>query len=158
MSDAISEVPSSSPNFRTEIAEKLAELVPEVVADGKIDVEVLKNLLDEDAAVGSERFGLFWPGKAQAARAAQTPTTATLAPERENSVDWDNTQNVFIEGDNLEVLKILQRHYFGKIKMIYIDPPYNRGDDLIYKDDYTDPMGSYLKMSGQADGGGGADQ
>lgn len=154
MSDAISEVPSSSPNFRTEIAEKLAELVPEVVADGKIDVEVLKNLLDEDAAVGSERFGLFWPGKAQAARAAQTPTTATLAPERENSVDWDNTQNVFIEGDNLEVLKILQRHYFGKIKMIYIDPPYNRGDDLIYKDDYTDPMGSYLKMSGQADGGG----
>lgn len=101
-----------------------------------------------------ERFGLFWSGKTQAIRAAQQPTTATLKPDFENSKDWDTTQNVFIEGDNLEVLKILQKHYYGKIKMIYIDPPYNTGKDFVYSDNYTDPIGSYLKMTGQADENG----
>lgn len=146
--------PRWTPDFRSEAANKLAELFPEVLADGKIDLEALKTLLAEDAAEPSERFGLFWPGKARAIQAAQTPTSATLAPDRENSVDWDSTQNVFIEGDNLEVLKILQKHYYGQIKMIYIDPPYNTGKDFVYKDDYSDPLGSYLKMTGQADGEG----
>ena len=153
MSDQINEVPATSPNFQSEVAQKLASLFPEVIADGKIDVAALQTLLGDDAA-GNERFGLFWPGKAQAIRSAQTFTTATLAPDHENSVDWENTQNVVIEGDNLEVLKILQKHYYGKIKMIYIDPPYNTGKDFVYKDDYVDPIGTYLDITGQRDGDG----
>lgn len=154
MSDLISEVPASSPDFQSEAAQKLASLFPEVIADGKIDVAALQTLLGDDTAGGGERFGLFWPGKTQAIRAAQTPTTATLTPDRENSVHWDTTQNVVIEGDNLEVLKILQKHYYGRIKMIYIDPPYNTGNDFVYEDDYTDPLGAYLDITGQRDGDG----
>lgn len=107
MTDDIYETPPTTPNFQTELAAQLADLIPEAIADGKVDVEKLKELLDGDAADGSERFGLFWPGKKRALRAAQEPTTATLKPDFENSKDWDTTQNVFIEGDNLEVLKIL---------------------------------------------------
>lgn len=120
----INETPSSTPDFKTELAAQLAELMPEAIADGKVDVEKLKELLGDDAGDGRERFGLFWAGKKRALRAAQEPTTATLKPDYENSKDWDTTKNVFIEGDNLEVLKILQKHYHGKIKMIYIDPPF----------------------------------
>ncbi|MCG7261490.1 site-specific DNA-methyltransferase [Corynebacterium aurimucosum] len=147
--DMINEVPGSSPEFRTELAEQLADLVPEAVADGKIDVEKLKELLEGDASDTSERFGLFWPGKKRAMRAAQTPTTATLRPDKENSKDWDTTKNVFIEGDNLEVLKILQKHYHGKIKMIYIDPPYNTGKDFVYPDNYKEGLETYLEWSKQ---------
>ena len=145
----INEVPGSSPEFRTELAEQLAELAPEVIADGKIDVEKLKELLEGDASDTSERFGLFWPGKKRAMRAAQTPTTATLRPDKKNSKDWDTTKNVFIEGDNLEVLKILQKHYHGKIKMIYIDPPYNTGKDFVYPDNYKEGLQTYLEWSKQ---------
>lgn len=153
--DDIHEVPSHTPDFRTELAEELARLVPEAVADGKIDVEKLRELLDEDAANdGRERFGLMWPGKARALKAAQAPTTATLVPDRENSKDWDTTQNVFIEGDNLEVLKILQKHYHGKIKMIYIDPPYNTGNDFIYPDNYKEGLQTYLEWTNQVSEGG----
>lgn len=138
-----------SPDFRTELAKQLAEIAPEAVADGKIDVETLKELLEGDASDTSERFGLFWPGKKRAMRAAQTPTSATLAPDFENSKDWDTTKNVFIEGDNLEVLKILQKHYHGKIKMIYIDPPYNTGKDFVYPDNYREGLDNYLEWSKQ---------
>lgn len=127
MDEEIQQVPAATPDFQTEIARQLAEMLPEIVADGKIDVAALQAVLGDDMSTGNERFGLFWPGKTQAIRAAQTPTTATFAPDRENSVDWDNTQNVVIEGDNLEVLKVLQKHYYGKIKMIYIDPPLQHG-------------------------------
>lgn len=147
--EIINEVPGNSPDFRTELAEQLAELAPEVIADGKIDVEKLKELLEGDASDTSERFGLFWPGKKRGMRAAQTPTTATLRPDKENSKDWDTTQNVFIEGDNLEVLKILQKHYHGKIKMIYIDPPYNTGKDFVYPDNYKEGLETYLEWSKQ---------
>lgn len=147
--DMINKVPGSSPEFRTELAEQLAELAPEAIADGKIDVEKLKELLEGDASDTSERFGLFWPGKKRAMRAAQTPTTATLRPDKENSKDWDTTKNVFIEGDNLEVLKILQKHYHGKIKMIYIDPPYNTGKDFVYPDNYKEGLETYLEWSKQ---------
>ena len=133
MNDDINHTPSNTPDFQTELAEKLAELAPEAIADGKIDVEKLKELLADDADESSERFGLFWPGKKRALRAAQQPTTATLKPDVENSKDWDTTKNVFIEGDNLEVLKVLQKHYHGKVKMIYIDPPYNTGQDFVYR-------------------------
>lgn len=147
--DDIHETPPSTPNFRTELAAQLAELVPEAIADGKVDVAKLQELLDGDAADGNERFGLFWPGKKRALRVAQEPTTATLKPDFENSKDWDTTKNVFIEGDNLEVLKILQRHYHGKIKMIYIDPPYNTGKDFVYKDSFGDGVQHYLNWTQQ---------
>ena len=143
------EIEGFSPDFRTELANQLAQLAPEAVADGKIDVEKLTELLDGDASDTSERFGLFWPGKKRAMRAAQTPTSATLAPDYENSKNWDDTQNVFIEGDNLEVLKILQKHYHGKIKMIYIDPPYNTGKDFVYPDNYKEGVDNYLEWSKQ---------
>jgi DNA methylase N-4/N-6 len=150
----IQQVPSTTPNLHTDVARKLADLLPEVVADGKIDVAALQAVLGDDAATGTERFGLFWPGKTQAIRAAQTPTTATLAPDRDNSLNWDATGNVVIEGDNLEVLKVLQKHYYGQIKMIYIDPPYNTGNDFVYSDDYADPIGTYLERTGQSDAEG----
>lgn len=154
MTDKLNEVPHETPNFATEAASKLAELFPEIIADGKINLDTLKMILDVDVEDGRERFGLTWPGKREAIRAAQTPTTATLMPDKQNSVNWDTTQNVFIEGDNLEVLKILQKHYFGEIKMIYIDPPYNTGNDFVYSDNYADSIGNYLEMTGQGDGGG----
>ena len=147
--DDIHETPSSTPNFRTELAAQLAELAPEVIADGKVDVAKLQELLDGDAAEGNERFGLFWPGKKRALRVAQEPTTATLKPDFENSKDWDTTKNVFNERDNLEVLKILQRHYHGKIKMIYIDPPYNTGKDFVYPDNYKEGLENYLEWTRQ---------
>ena len=149
MPDDIYETPSTTPNFRTELAAQLADLVPEAIADGKVDVEKLKELLDGDAADGNERFGLFWPGKKRALRAAQEPTTATLKPDFENSKDWDTTKNVFIEGDNLEVLKVLQKHYHAKIKMIYIDPPYNTGKDFVYPDNYKEGLDTYLEWTRQ---------
>ncbi len=149
MSEEVHETPSTTPNFQTELAAQLAELMPEVIADGKVDVEKLKELLDGDAADTSERFGLFWPGKKRALRAAQEPTTATLRPDFENSKDWDTTENVFIEGDNLEVLKILQKHYHAKIKMIYIDPPYNTGKDFVYPDNYKEGLDTYLEWTRQ---------
>ncbi|MFZ2563066.1 site-specific DNA-methyltransferase [Corynebacterium variabile] len=149
MIDDIHETSPATPNFRTELAEELAELMPEAIADGKVDVGKIKELLDGDAADTSERFGLFWPGKKRALRAAQEPTTATLKPDFENSKDWDTTKNVFIEGDNLEVLKILQKHYHAKIKMIYIDPPYNTGKDFVYPDNYKEGLDSYLEWTRQ---------
>ncbi|QQY24981.1 site-specific DNA-methyltransferase [Dermacoccus nishinomiyaensis] len=149
MTDEIYETPASTPNFRTELAAQLAELVPEAIADGKVDVEKLKELLDGDVADSNERFGLFWPGKKRALRAAQEPTTATLKPDFDNSKDWDTTQNVFIEGDNLEVLKILQKHYHAKIKLIYIDPPYNTGKDFVYPDNYKEGLDTYLEWTRQ---------
>ena len=154
MTEELNKVPHETPNFATEAASQLAELFPEIVADGKINLDTLKTILDIDVEDGRERFGLSWPGKAQAIRAAQTPTTATLEPDKENSVDWDTTQNVFIEGDNLEVLKVLQKHYYGQIKIIYIDPPYNTGNDFVYSDDYANSIGSYLARTGQTDEGG----
>jgi len=150
LDDYIQEVPSHTPDFKTELAEELARLVPEAIADGKVDVEKLRELLEDDAANdGRERFGLMWPGKSRALKAAQAQTTATLAPDREASKDWETTQNVFIEGDNLEVLKILQKHYHGKIKLIYIDPPYNTGNDFIYPDNFKEGVQTYMEWTEQ---------
>ncbi len=149
MNEDIFETPSSTPNFQTELAAQLADLVPEAIADGKIDVLKLQELLAQDAAETSERYGLFWPGKQRALRVAQMPTSATLKPEPEKSKDWDTTKNIFIEGDNLEVLKILQKHYHGKIKMIYIDPPYNTGKDFVYPDNFKEGLDNYLEWTRQ---------
>ncbi|OBB19707.1 DNA methyltransferase [Mycolicibacterium setense] len=149
MADGIYEIPSTTPNLQSGLAQKLQELVPEAIADGKVDVAKLTELLADDAADSNERFGLFWPGKKRALRAAQKPTTATLRPDKANSKDWDTTKNVFIEGDNLEVLKILQKHYHGRIKMIYIDPPYNTGKDFVYPDNYKEGLETYLEWTKQ---------
>lgn len=144
-------VPSTTPDLKTEAAQKLQELFPEAIQDGKVSFEALQAILGEDLGDQRERFGLFWPGKTEAIRAAQTPTTATLAPDFDESVNWDETQNAFIEGDNLEVLKILQKRYYGKIKMIYIDPPYNKGKDFVYKDNFQSPIDNYFQITLQAD-------
>lgn len=152
--DLPKEVESMTPDFKTELATKLQELVPEVVTDGKVDTQKLKELLDDDAADDSERFGLFWPGKKRAIRAAQEPTTATLKPAKDESKAWDTTENLFIEGDNLEVLKVLQKYYHNKIKMVYIDPPYNTGKDFVYPDNYQEGLASYLEFTKQVDEGG----
>lgn len=149
----LNQLPSTSPSFRTDLAKKLEELVPEAIADGKVDVVKLKELLAEDAGEPNERFGLFWPGKKQALRAAQEPTTATLRPAKDESKDWDTTNNIFIEGDNLEVLKVLQKQYHNSIKMIYIDPPYNTGKDFVYPDNFKEGLQNYLEFSQQVDEG-----
>lgn len=149
----IHELSGTSPEFRTQLAKQLEELAPEAVADGKVDVVKLKELLQEDAGDTNERFGLFWPGKKRAMRAAQDSTTATLKPAKELSKDWDTTQNVFIEGDNLEVLKVLQKQYHNSIKMIYIDPPYNTGKDFVYPDNFQEGLQNYLEFSKQVDEG-----
>jgi adenine-specific DNA-methyltransferase len=152
--DDIQSVPSTTPDFQTELARQLQQLAPEAVADGKIDVKKLQELLDSDTTDDSERFGLFWPGKKRAMRAAQEPTTATLKPAKDESKDWGTTENIFIEGDNLETLKILQKYYHNKIKMIYTDPPYNTGHDFVYPDNFKEGLQNYLEFSKQVDEGG----
>ncbi len=132
----------------------LKKILPEVFSEEKIDWEKLKAALGEDIEFREERYHLNWAGKSEAFRALQTPTTATLIPDKEESVNFDNTENLFIEGENLEVLKVLQKSYFGKIKMIYIDPPYNTGNDFIYSDKFAERREDYLKRSGTKDENG----
>lgn len=130
--------------------EKLKELFPEVATegDGSIDFEKLRLILGDAVDEGDERYAFTWPGKADAIRQAQTVSTATLRPCPEKSVNWDTTQNLYIEGDNLEVLKLLQRGYHGKVKMIYIDPPYNTGHDFVYHDSFGDSIENYREQAG----------
>ena len=127
----------------------LKELFPEIVSENKIDFEKLKLILGEDVENDNERYSFTWPGKTQAIKESQKQSTGTLRPCKEESKNWDTTGNLYIEGDNLEVLKLLQKSYYGKIKAIYIDPPYNTGKDFIYKDNYKDNLENYLKISGQ---------
>ena len=134
--------------------EQLKSLFPEAFAEGKIDFDVLRELLGDTVDDGDEKYGLNWHGKRRARRLALTPSTGTLRPCPEESVDWDTTHNLMIEGDNLEVLKLLQKSYAGKVKLIYIDPPYNTGKDFIYPDKYKDGIKNYLKITGQVDGNG----
>lgn len=133
---------------------RLKALFPELVTEGKegasVNVDVLKQLVgDATVTDAEEKFGLTWHGKRRARQLALTPSTGTLRPCPEESVDWDTTQNLFIEGDNLEVLKLLQKSYAGQVKLIYIDPPYNTGKDFVYKDNFRDPIGEYQRVTGQ---------
>jgi len=131
---------------------KLKDLFPEVISEGKIDWEKLKATLGENITFDNERYVLNWAGKSEAFRVLQEPTTATLIPSKGESVDFDNTEHIFIEGENLEVLKVLQKSYFSKIKMIYIDPPYNTGNDsFVYPDRYAEKKDDYLKRVGDKD-------
>ncbi len=133
---------------------RLNELFPEACTEGKIDFDVLKQLLGGNVDEREEKYGLNWHGKRRARQLALTPSTGTLRPCPEDSVDWDTTQNLMIEGDNLEVLKLLQKSYSGKVKLIYIDPPYNTGKDFVYPDDFRDNIGNYLQLTKQVDGDG----
>jgi len=147
--DLPEKIEPTSLNLQTELATQLAELVPEAMSDGKLDVTKLRELVNGDAENSPEKFGLFWPGKRAAQALAQIPTTATLVPAPDESVDWDTTKNIFIEGDNLEVLKALQNSYRRKVKMIYIDPPYNTGKEFIYPDKFSEGLQGYLEYTGQ---------
>ena len=145
----VNETPGNTPELKTELARQISGLAPEAFLDGKVDFEKLEELLGDDVSEDRERFGLFWPGKKMALHTAQEATSGTLRSNRDKSVDWNTTGNVFIEGDNLEVLKILQKHYHGKIKMIYIDPPYNTGQDFVYSDNFKEGLDSYLDWTRQ---------
>ncbi|MFN0010138.1 MAG: site-specific DNA-methyltransferase [Phycisphaerales bacterium] len=135
--------------------DELLRLFPEVRTEGgKLDFDRLKLALGEAVDVGRERYGMNWPGKAECFKTIQTPSMGTLRPCPEESVNWDTTENLIIEGDNLEVLKLLQKSYLGKVKMIYIDPPYNTGNDFIYPDNYSESLSTYLEYTGQVDAEG----
>lgn len=141
-------------HFTEERVEQLKQIVPEAFADGKINWESLQEALGEfleEAEPGAEHFGLFWPGKKAARKIASIPSKGTLIPSPGEGVDEENSRNIFIEGENLEVLKLLQKSYANRIKMIYIDPPYNTGNDFIYDDNFTENKDEYLKRTGQLD-------
>ena len=132
--------------------ERLLEMFPIFRTEGGgVDFDRLKLALGESVEVGKEVFGMRWPGKADSIRLANTPSHGTLSPDEKESVNFDTTQNLIIEGDNLEVLKLLQKSYQGKVKMIYIDPPYNTGNDFVYEDDFADGIKNYLQQTGQID-------
>ena len=145
----IPQAESKSADLIAQNLEQLKQIFPEVVKEGKVDFEALNDLLGNYGDTAEERFCLNWAGKANARREAQKRSTGTLRPCPEESVDWDTTDNLYIEGDNLEVLKLLQKSYHSRVKMIYIDPPYNTGKDFVYKDNYTDNMKNYLELTGQ---------
>ena len=138
-----------SHDAQEEALQRLAEAFPQAITDGKVDLERLKQALGEHVETGRERYGLTWPGKAEAIKAAQRPSLGTLRPKAGEGINEENTGNLIIEGDNLEVLKLLQKAYLGKIKMIYIDPPYNTGNDFVYEDNFADPLAGYLEQTGQ---------
>lgn len=147
-------------NITDENIKKILELFPNVATealseDGKlktaIDFEKLKQELSEVAIDGEECYDFTWVGKKEAMVEANRPIRKTLRPDRDSSVDWENTQNIYIEGDNLDALKLLQESYLGKIKMIYIDPPYNTGKDFVYKDNFTQDKDSYNEELGLND-------
>ena len=145
---------AKSPDLVAENIAKLRELFPELLTEGEngssVNLDVLKSLVgDQTVTDADEKYGLNWHGKRKARQLALTPSTGTLRPCPEDSVDWDTTQNLMIEGDNLEVLKLLQKSYAGKVKMIYIDPPYNTGKDFVYPDNFKDNIKNYLELTGQ---------
>ena len=129
--------------------EKLKELFPNVVSDGKIDFDALRVLLGDEIDSSNEKYQFTWNGKTNSIKFAQTPSTATLIPCEYNSKNWNKTKNFYFEGDNVEVLKLLQKTYSKKIDIIYIDPPYNTGNDFVYKDNYLDNVSNYFKTTNQ---------
>lgn len=143
------EVSTKSPDLRDELIDKLREVVPAAFSDGKLNPKKLSELLVDGASTEAERYDFTWVGKREAIAMLQAPTRATLSPEFESSIDFEDAQHVFIEGENLEVLKVLYRSYFGRVKLIYLDPPYNTGNDFVYPDNFSDPLDQYLRVTGQ---------
>ena len=151
MKNIIPEMDSKSKDIVADNIRKLQDLFPEAFIEGKIDFDTLKGVLGEYIDSREERYSFTWNGKSKAKVIAQTLSTGTLRPCKEESLDWELTQNLFIEGDNLEVLKLLQKSYHKKVKMIYIDPPYNTGNDFVYKDNFKDNIKNYKEITGQVD-------
>src|SRR6266536_2529732 len=150
---------TKSVDLLAENVAKLKALFPEIITEGptgtSLNVDVLRTLIGDTLVTDlEEKYGFNWHGKRRARQLALTPSTGTLRPYPEESMDWLSTQNVMIEGDNLEVLKLLQKSYNRRVKVIYIDPPYNTGKDFVYKDDYHDNIRNYLRMTGQVNGYG----
>lgn len=143
-----------SAGILAEQVERLKELFPETVTEGKVDFEKLKATLGEIVDDSPERYSFTWTGKRDAIQLLQIPSRATLVPVPQESVNFEDTGHIFIDGENLEVLKLLYKSYFGRVKMIYIDPPYNTGNDFIYPDNFADPLDYYLKLTGQKDASG----
>lgn len=155
MTDQPEKLDLSSHHITEDMQQEVLRLFPEIRTEGgKIDFERLKLALGETVDAGKERYGMSWPGKADCFKTLQSPSIGTLRPCPEESVNFDTTENLIIEGDNLEVLKLLQKSYLGKVKMIYIDPPYNTGNDFIYPDNYTESLQTYLQYTGQVDAEG----
>ncbi|MDN4052265.1 site-specific DNA-methyltransferase [Massilia sp. YIM B02763] len=149
----LNDVEAQSANIVADNLAQMKLLFPEAFADGKVQFDTLRQLLGGALDDFEEKYGLNWHGKRRARQIALTPSTGTLRPCFEESVDWDTTQNLIIEGDNLEVLKLLQKSYTGKVKLIYIDPPYNTGKDFVYPDNFRDSIGNYLSLTGQTEEG-----
>lgn len=155
MEKNIQKVNVESLNLTEEKRRALKELFPEAFPDNILNIETLIDIIEpdneEEENILNEHYGLFWPGKKAARKNARTPTQGAIAPLKGKGVDEDKTKNIFIEGENLEVLKLLQKSYAGKIKLIYIDPPYNTGNDFIYKDKFSEGINEYYKKSKQVD-------
>ena len=143
-----------SKNITEEQKAKLKELFPEVFTEDKIDFDKLRLTLGSEVDDREERFGMTWPGKRDCFKVIQEPSIGTLKPCKDESVNWDKTENLFIEGDNLEALKLLQKSYYGKVKVVCIDPPYNTGNEFIYPDKYSESLETYLAYTGQVDAEG----
>jgi len=141
----------TSSNLSEEKLAELHRLLPEAFSENKIDWEKLRTVLGDEVDSHIEKFGFTWAGKGNGIKNVLLPSKATLTPAKDESVKFDDSENLFIEGDNLEVLKLLQKAYFEKVKMIYIDPPYNTGNDFVYKDNFTSPVKNYLQQTGQVD-------
>jgi len=157
VSDVPERVPVASPSLSAAVLEILQELIPGSVADGVLDAQRIAEatgLPFTSTKSSAERFGLMWAGKGKAVEALQSTSYASLAPDMKESITWDTAENVFIEGDNLEVLKLLQKAYNDQVKLIYIDPPYNTGNDFVYNDDFSDPLKHYLEVTNQVDSEG----
>lgn len=137
-------------NLEKDNVERIKKLFPEAVEEGKINFDMLRAMLGDEVDDSREKYQFTWNGKAKAIKLAQTPSSATLRPCKEKSKNWDTTENLYVEGDNLEVLKQLQKTYYGKIKMIYIDPPYNTGNDFVYHDDFKNSIENYKEQTNQA--------
>ncbi len=142
-------ISSTSLDIKKQNINKIKELFPEAVEEGKINFDMLRVILGDEVDDSREKYQFTWNGKAKSIKLAQTPSSATLRPRKEKSKNWDTTENLYIEGDNLEVLKQLQKTYYGKIKMIYIDPPYNTGKDFVYHDDFRNSIGNYKEQTNQ---------
>ena len=147
----VSKVAKESLNITDDLRESLKEILPQAFTEGKIDFEKLKTLLGGELADKEEKYTFSWAGRKDAFKNIQTTAKGTLIPTPKESVKFDSTENLFIEGDNLEVLKLLQKSYGGKVKMIYIDPPYNTGKDFVYKDNFKNTIQGYLEQTGQVD-------
>jgi len=147
-------VQKETPKFFEEQVASLREVIPEAFPEGKFDLERLRSFLGDTVDTRPERFTFSWAGKRNAIQLLQMPTRGTLRSAEKESVNFDTTENLFLEGDNLEVMKLLYKPYFGRVKVIYADPPYNTGNDFVYHDSYADPLDTYLKITGQRDSEG----